>query len=65
VVLYWVPEHAGARGNETADRLARSDSASGFVGPESALGVSKRDLSSKGEFTLVHSGCASKMINPQ
>jgi hypothetical protein len=47
VGLYWVPGHAGVRGNETADRLARSGSASGFVGPEPALGVSKQDLSSK------------------
>jgi hypothetical protein len=47
VGLYWVPGHAGVRGNETADRLARSGSASGFVGPEPALGVSKRDLSSR------------------
>jgi hypothetical protein len=35
------------RGNEKADRLAGSGTASGFVGPEPALGVSKRDLSSK------------------
>jgi hypothetical protein len=47
VGLYWVPGYAGVRGNETADRLVRSSSASGFVGPEPALGVSKRDLSSK------------------
>jgi ribonuclease HI len=47
VGLYWVPGHAGVRGNETADRLARSGSASRFVGPEPVLGVSKRDLSSK------------------
>jgi ribonuclease HI len=47
VGLYWVPSHAGVRGNETADTLARSDSASGFVGLEPALGVSKQDLSSK------------------
>jgi hypothetical protein len=34
-------------GNETFDQLARIGSASGFVGPEPALGVSKWDLSSK------------------
>jgi hypothetical protein len=45
--LYWVPGHAGVRGNEIADRLTRSGSASGFVGPEPALGVLKQDLSSK------------------
>jgi hypothetical protein len=32
---------------QKADRLARSGSASGFVGSERSLGVSKRDLSSK------------------
>jgi ribonuclease HI len=47
VGLYRVPGHAGVRGNETADRLMRSGSASGFVGPEPALGASKQDLSSK------------------
>jgi ribonuclease HI len=47
VGLYWVPGHAGVRGNETADRLGRSGSASRFVGPEPVLGVLKRDLSSK------------------
>jgi ribonuclease HI len=44
VGLYWVPRHTGVRGNETADRLARNGLASGFVDPEPALGVSKRDL---------------------
>jgi hypothetical protein len=47
VGLCWVPRHAGVRGNETADRLARTGSASGFVGPEPALGVLKQDISSK------------------
>jgi hypothetical protein len=47
VGLYWVPGHAGVRVNETAGRLAQSGSASGFVGPKPALGVSKRDLSNK------------------
>jgi hypothetical protein len=47
VGLYWVPGHAEVRGNETADRLARNDSATGFVGPEPALRVSKQDLRNK------------------
>jgi ribonuclease HI len=45
--LYWVPGHAGVRGNEVADGLARKGSTLGFVGPEPALGVSRRDLRSK------------------
>jgi hypothetical protein len=47
VGLYWVPGHAGVRGNETADGLARCGSASRFVGPEPALGVSRQDLRNK------------------
>jgi hypothetical protein len=42
--LYWVPGHAGVRGNETSDELARSGSASGFMGPEPALGSLGRFL---------------------
>jgi hypothetical protein len=38
VGLYWVPGHAGARGNEIADRLARNGSTQRFVGPEPFLG---------------------------
>jgi hypothetical protein len=47
VGLYWVPGHAGVRGNETADELTRSGSASGFMGPEPALGVSTQVLRKK------------------
>jgi hypothetical protein len=44
VELYWVLGHAGVTGNEIADGLARCGSASRFVGPEPALGVSRQDL---------------------
>jgi ribonuclease HI len=47
VGLYWVPGHSGVRGNETADRLTRSGSASKYVGPEPVLEVSKRVPSNK------------------
>ena len=42
--LYWVPGHAGVRGNEIADELARDGSTLKFVGPEPALGVSRQDI---------------------
>jgi ribonuclease HI len=44
VWLFWVPEHAGVRGNEIADELARGGSVLKFVGPEPALGVSRQDI---------------------
>jgi hypothetical protein len=43
VGLFWVPGHAGVRGNEIADELARDGSVLRFVGPEPALGVSRQD----------------------
>jgi hypothetical protein len=46
-VLYWVPGRAGVRGNEIADRLARSGSAQRFVGPEPFLGVSRQTIRRK------------------
>jgi len=44
VVPYWVPGHAGVRGNKIADVLARGSSALKFVGPEPALGVSRLNI---------------------
>ena len=45
--LFWVPGHAGVRGNEIADRLARDGSAQWFVGPEPVLGVSRQNIRRK------------------
>jgi ribonuclease HI len=39
--LYWVPRHAGVRGYEIADKLARDVPVQQFVGPEPFLGVSR------------------------
>jgi hypothetical protein len=47
VGLYWVPGHVGVRGNETADGLARNSFATGCVGLEPALGISRQDLRNK------------------
>jgi len=44
VGLYWIAGHAGVRGNEIADELARDSCALKFVGPEPALGVSRQDI---------------------
>jgi hypothetical protein len=42
VGLFSVPGHAGVRGNEIANELARNDSAQRFVGPEPVLGFQGR-----------------------
>ena len=41
------PGHAGVRGNEIADRLARDGFGQRFVGPEPFLGVSRQNIRRK------------------
>jgi len=41
--LYWVPGHAGVRGNEITDKFARSCFVRRFVGSEPFLGVSRQN----------------------
>jgi hypothetical protein len=47
VGLYWVPGHAGARGNQIADMLARGGSGQRFIGPEPFLGISRQNIRRK------------------
>jgi hypothetical protein len=44
VGLYWVPDHAGVKGSEIADKLARRGSVQQFVGLEPFLGVSRQTI---------------------
>jgi hypothetical protein len=41
---FFVPGHAGVRGNEIPDLFARDGSTLKFVGPEPALGDSRQDI---------------------
>ena len=47
VGLYWVPGHAGIRGNKIAVELKRGGSVLRFFGPEPALGVYRRNIRRK------------------
>ena len=55
--MYWVPGHAGVRGNEIAGELARGGSALKFVGPKPALGVSRQDIRRRIRRWLVKQHC--------
>ena len=59
VGLYWVPGHAGVRGNEIADELTWDGLAMGFLGPYPALGVYRRDIQKKLSLWLVNQHWAS------
>jgi ribonuclease HI len=41
---YWVPGHAGVRGNEISDRLARGGSVQRVIAPDPYLGVSRQNI---------------------
>jgi len=47
VGLCWVPGHAGLRGNEIADKLARGVSIQKSIGPEPSQGVSRQNIRNK------------------
>jgi hypothetical protein len=65
--LFWVPSHAGVRGNEITDRLASSGSGQRFIGPEPFLGVSRQNIRrkmkswvDKQHLTLWHGPCGTQ-----
>ena len=45
--LCWAPGHAGVRGDEITDNLARDGCVQKFVGPEPFLGVSRQNIRRK------------------
>jgi len=44
VRIYWVPGHAGLRGNEIADGIARSGTGQRFIWPEPCFGISRQNI---------------------
>jgi len=54
VGLYFVPGHAGVRGNEITDELARGVSGLGFLEPEPVRGVSEQDILRRNSCWLVN-----------
>jgi len=57
--VYWVPGHAGVRGNEIADGLTRGGSAPGFLGPDQGLGVSRQVIRKRLNQCLINQHWAS------
>jgi hypothetical protein len=57
--LFGVLGHAGVRGNEVADELASGGSALEYLGPEPALGVSRRNIQTALSRWVNNQHCAS------
>jgi ribonuclease HI len=47
VCLFWIPGHAGIRGNDIADEFAREGSVYQFVEPQPALRTSRQNVNEK------------------